>query len=61
MAIEEKKASGVKSDASKKVKMIALENLSGKYLLPWSEGQKFECNEKQAIELAENKSADYVK
>ncbi len=44
-----------------KVKMIALENLSGNYLLPWSKGQKFECDKKQAEELAENKAADYLK
>lgn len=55
---EEVKASSV---TSKKTKVKALVSLSGRYFLPYSEGQIFECEEKQAKELVEEKAVEYVK
>lgn len=42
-----------KPNTSKKIKVTALVNLSGTFGLAWSEGQSFECDEKQANEMLE--------
>lgn len=58
---KEKVVPGKNAKDKKKVKVKALINLSGRYLMPWGEGQTFECEEKQAKELAEEKAVEFVK
>jgi len=57
----DKKTEGAKAPSVKTVKVKALINLSGHYKLAWSEGQEFDCEEKQAKELVEVKAVEYVK
>lgn len=49
------------NEKAKKVKLRALSMLTGDYGLPFSIGQEFEINEKQAAELIKNKDAEVVK
>lgn len=51
---------GAPATKSKKVKLRALVSLSGLYKLPWSNGQEFECDEKQAKQLLEDKACEKV-
>lgn len=57
---EREKEAKAAADANKgkKVKLRAICNLSGKYHLPYSEGQEFSINEKQAKELVDNRDAE---
>lgn len=47
----------VDSKQGKSMKLVALNNLSGKYFLPYSIGQKFSIDAKQGQELVGNKDA----
>lgn len=58
---KETKTEGAKASSVKTVKVKALIHLSGHYKLAWSEGQTFDCEEKQAKELVDAKAAEYVK
>ena len=55
------KAAAAKKPKGKQVQLIATSNLSGKYNLPYSSGDKFKIDEKQAVELVKNKDAEKVK
>lgn len=50
-----------KKPKGKQVDLVATSNLSGKYNLPYSVGQKFSIGENQAKEILENKDAEAVK
>ena len=54
-AAEDKKPKGVQ------VHLVALVNLTGRYNLPYSAGQKFKIDQKQGKLLVENKDAETVK
>lgn len=43
------------------IKLKAINNLSGKYLLPYSAGQTFTIDEKRAKELIDNNDAEKTK
>lgn len=59
---QQKQAKKIQAEAGKgkKVKLRALINLSGKYHLPYSAGNEFSINEKQARELLDNRDAEKV-
>mgnify|MGYP003565210352 CR=1 FL=1 len=58
---KEKKAEAAKrKPTGKQVKVKSISNLSGKYGLPYSDGQVFEISENQAKELIKNKDAEAV-
>lgn len=42
---------------AKRIKVVALENLSGRYKLPYRAGQVFETNKERADELIANRDA----
>jgi hypothetical protein len=44
----------------KLVKVRALNQLAGKFLLPYSEGDEFEINATQAAEIVESKNGEYI-
>lgn len=50
-----------KKPKGKMIKLVALENLSGRFKLPYSTGQSFSINENQAKELIEKKAAEKTK
>lgn len=51
-----------KAEKAKKVKVeILVDNLAGKYLLPWNKGQKVELEAKQAEEMIAAEDAKEVK
>lgn len=49
-----------KEETSNLVKLEALNNLSGKYLLPYSTGNVFEIDKNRAQELIDNEDAKIV-
>lgn len=51
----------VESSPKKRMKLEALSNLSGKYNLPFSEGQVFTIDGKRGKELVDNAAAKPVK
>lgn len=50
-----------KKEPATSVKLEALSNLTGKYLLPYSVGQVFTIDSKRAQELIDNEDAKIVK
>lgn len=54
-------ASKEAADSKQEMKLVAINSLSGKYLLPYSGGQKFTIDGKRGQELIDNKDAELVK
>jgi hypothetical protein len=55
------KKATAKKTTDNRLKLEALSNLTGKYLLPYSAGQVFTIDKNRAEELIENEDAKIVK